>query len=307
MAFSGFKPPVKKVVLQNEGFVVELWPELGGAITRFDHKTGGGFRPLFRAAREQERYIAPDLSCWPLVPYSNRIMDGRFSCNGQAYQLDLNVEGHPHALHGFGWQRPWQVAEQSSTMCRLVLDHVPDGDWPFSCAAEQVVELHENGLSITSSTLNTGSVDMPVGVGVHPYVMRPAGTRIQANVDGVWLTDENVMPTQRINLPPEWDLRSGAMLDGVFMDNCFDGLSGSVRVLWPDQASLEICGSPNLSYLVVYNPPEENYVCVEPVSHMTDAVNRAAAGQSHTGHQILKAGEKAACRHDFLFHPAGLK
>ncbi len=46
-------------------------------------------------------------------------------------------------------------------------------------------------------------------------------------------------------------------------------------VQWPDGSSLAISGTENLNFLVVYNPPQENYVCVEPVSHMTGLLSIA--------------------------------
>jgi len=48
---------------------------------------------------------------------------------------------------------------------------------------------------------------------------------------------------------------------------------------------------PPLDFLVVYTPPARSFLCVEPVSHMTDAFNLAAAGRTDTGCRILAPGE----------------
>jgi aldose 1-epimerase len=42
---------------------------------------------------------------------------------------------------------------------------------------------------------------------------------------------------------------------------------------------------------VVYTPPGQSFFCAEPVSHITDAFNRAAAGQADTGMLTLAPGE----------------
>jgi aldose 1-epimerase len=42
---------------------------------------------------------------------------------------------------------------------------------------------------------------------------------------------------------------------------------------------------------VVYTPPGEAFFCVEPVSHITDAFNLAAAGRTDTGMLSLLPGE----------------
>jgi aldose 1-epimerase len=43
--------------------------------------------------------------------------------------------------------------------------------------------------------------------------------------------------------------------------------------------------------LVLYTPPAADFFCVEPVSHVTDAVNLAASGRTDTGLRVLAPGE----------------
>ena len=48
---------------------------------------------------------------------------------------------------------------------------------------------------------------------------------------------------------------------------------------------------PPLDFLVVYTPPGRPFFCVEPVSHVTDAFNLAAAERGDTGARALERGE----------------
>jgi len=57
------------------------------------------------------------------------------------------------------------------------------------------------------------------------------------------------------------------------------------------QAQLRLDASEPLRTLVVYTPPGQPFFCAEPVSHITDAFNRAAAGQADTGMLSLEPGE----------------
>ena len=52
---------------------------------------------------------AADLCYYPLVPFANRIRNGRFEHDGRTLHLEPNVRGHPHPLHGHGWRAEWQV------------------------------------------------------------------------------------------------------------------------------------------------------------------------------------------------------
>jgi aldose 1-epimerase len=46
---------------------------------------------------------------------------------------------------------------------------------------------------------------------------------------------------------------------------------------------------------VVFIPPGRDFLAVEPVTHMTDAFNRAAAGQADTGTRLLAPGRTFSC------------
>ena len=49
-------------------------------------------------------------------------------------------------------------------------------------------------------------------------------------------------------------------------------------------------GTP-LDFLVVFTPTGRPFCCAEPVSHVTDAFNLAAAGRADTGICTLSPGE----------------
>lgn len=298
--FHGFAAPTKRYVIQNTYYRAELWPELGGAVASFDYiQQRDAITPLFRPTPDQAHYMPTDLSCWPLLPYSNRIAFGRFALENQDFTLELNVANHPHALHGFGWQRPWDVLSHDTKHCVMGLSHVADSFWPFACQAEQSFVIEEDGLTISLALTNLSQQTMPCGLGQHPYIVRPRGTRLFAPVKGVWLTDDTVIPTHYGAVPPMWDLPNGCLLDDIFMDNCFDGLAGEARVVWPDGRTLAICGSAELNYLVVYNPPDADYVCVEPVSHLPNAVNQTVGALEKTGLTMLSPGKTVVATHRF--------
>ena len=55
-------------------------------------------------------------------------------------------------------------------------------------------------------------------------------------------------------------------------DNCFDGWHGAARIR-DEKISLQLTSS--LRYLVVYTPRDKDYFCVEPVSHVYNAIHMA--------------------------------
>jgi aldose 1-epimerase len=184
------------------------------------------------------------------------------------------------------------VTGRSATTLSLAYTHLPDA-WPFDYEAWQRFALGGAQLSIEIGLRNTGTEPMPAGIGLHPYFERDATTTLTAQVDGVWLGDAEVMPTEHAAPPPPaMDLGHGPRADDLVLDNCYTGWSHRAKLAWPERrASLAIAATPPLDYLVVYSPAARHVLCVEPVSHVIDAVNLAAQGVPDTGARNLAPGE----------------
>lgn len=61
--------------------------------------------------------VATDASCFPLVPFANRVSGNRFVWQGREYQLQPNVEWDAHYLHGDGWLGQWQCVRAAKIAC----------------------------------------------------------------------------------------------------------------------------------------------------------------------------------------------
>jgi len=232
-----------------------------------------------------------DSACFPLLPYSNRIRNGRLHFAGKSYQLPLNFGDHLHSIHGVGWQSLWHVKQCSDNQAILELSHDGAG-WPFPFDASQSFTLENSTLSHEIAITNRADVAAPAGLGMHPYFPRHGQAVLKAAADAVWLTDETCLPTERVACPGHWNLSAGVDIDGLLCDNQFEPWSRHAQILWPEKRMVvELAASKSLGRLVVYAPANEDFFCVEPVSHMTDAFNRAANGGDNTGTRILAPGE----------------
>ncbi len=280
--------------LRHGAFELEVCPGLGGALTAFRHRGRDLMRPAGPGFLAQGDPGAA--SSFPLVPFSNRIADRRFTFEGRVYELPANFPSEPHAIHGQGWQHAWTVAETSAG--RVVLDfaHRIAGT-PFDYRARQTLALGERGLEITLELTNAGTGPMPAGLGVHPYFVRTPGVTLKAHLDAVWLMDARKIPTQPAPLPAEWDFASAPRVGALSMDHCFGGWDGRALLQWPETGiTLELEAEPLFGRLVVYIPPDQDIFCVEPVSHVNDGFNLAARGVPDTGIRVLAAGETLSGR-----------
>jgi aldose 1-epimerase len=286
---------------------VRIAPELGGAITAFTASDTPILRPTPDAvlvARDVRR-----TACYPLIPYSNRIRNAHLRFAGRDYVLIRNFGTSPHAIHGVGWQRPWTVDEASAQHALLSLRHDARGDaagaWPWPFHATQAFHLAEAAradatvsavLVVTLTLANIGVESFPFGLGWHPFFPKTPATRLAFGADFVWRNDATQMPEERIRIPDKWRFDPSRALDAITLDNVFTGWRGAATV--SDSArelTTTLRADRACSFVVVYAPPGSDFVAVEPVTHETDAFNRAAAGASGTGMRILPPGAAFSC------------
>ena len=251
-----------------------------------------GAHDLLRPAAVRDEPLA--LGCFPLVPYSNRIRHGRFRFDGDEIRLPLNFGDHPHSIHGHGWQAPWQVTSRRPAGVELTYRHRADA-WPFDYEARQGIALSDRGLTLDLSVTNRAERRMPAGLGFHPYFAGAGAARLTAEVDGVWHTDHEVMPTEWTALPARWNLPAGIAVAGLAADNLFTNWRGAALIERPDLGlRLTLRAGAPFRHLVVYAPLGESFFCVEPVSHVTDALNAPSAADS--GLEVLAPGESLEAR-----------
>jgi len=273
-----------------------LAPGLGGAITRFTWRGRDVLRPS-----------APDLAdvrgtaCYPLVPYSNRIRDARLCFGGRSYTLARNFGDHPHAIHGVGWQRPWRIVARTEDHAALELVHDAADDagrraWPWAFRAVQSLDLRPGGLQVTLLIESRADEPFPFGLGWHPFFPKSARTSLRFAADSVWRNDATQIPVERTTVPPPWRFDTPRPLDDVVLDQVFNDWTGSVALVQPDGGiEVALAADRACGRLVVYAPAQRDFVALEPVTHETDAFNRAADGAVNTGMRILRPGEGFSC------------
>jgi aldose 1-epimerase len=266
--------------LESEGLVCAIEPQLGGCIAGLwlDRV------PVLRATHERPA-SARQSGSYPLVPFSNRIERATLQWQGTAHPLINNNAPEPHAIHGVGWERPWEVLDSDDSFAMLAYEHPADASWPFAFDSSQVLRLRGTTLELTLSLTNQSHEPAPVGLGWHPYFVKRAGSRIAFEATGRWEMGPDKLPT----------IRSASKgIDGdcgrLDVDHCFDGWSG-VATLHDDLLTTTI--RSNLRRVVVFTTPSRDTIAIEPVSHVNNAINLVAAGADADtlGLHTLQPGE----------------
>jgi aldose 1-epimerase len=260
----------------------DLRPDLGGCMAGL----WWGDVPVLRSTAGPALTSARLAGSYPLVPFSNRLAQAKLVWAGTSHPLVQNNATEPHAIHGVGWQRAWQVLDESDQFALLSYEHKADAAWPFAFDTSQAFRLSEGALELTLSMTNQSSTPAPAGLGWHPYFVKRANSHLQFAASGRWEMGADKLPTQR--LPSPGLDTSCTALD---VDHCFESWQGDA-VLADDLLRIRVASS--LKRLVVYTHPTRDYVAIEPVSHVNNAVNLMATGRftaDELGLRVLQPGE----------------
>lgn len=243
------------VDLRNGRMRARLVPGAGGRIASLAHDGYGDILvPMSDAPFEPEFW--PKAGAYPLIPFHNRIRDGRFSWDGDAYQLPLHPS-EPHALHGFSSKRTWTEENVRDASATLSLKHEGDAHWPWSLLAQQHIVLEPDALVLNLSVTNLGDRAMPAGLGWHPYFVK--ARQIEDDAELSWPIGEDLMPlghstSKRLNGPTRYLSRWRRVI--------FTLLNGTRIAMSSDRL---------LSHLVIHDVAAD-YSCVEPTSHLANAL-----------------------------------
>jgi aldose 1-epimerase len=230
-----------------------------------------------------------------LIPFPGRIGDGRYSFDGQRFQLECNDKEGPNAIHGFVRSLPWQVqdvhANKVTFEIRLDAETYAGRGYPFSLAISVMYDLGASGLTCMFIVKNVGQRAAPVGVGFHPYftvgtsvideaeVQLPGAAHVEFN--------ERLVPTGRVLsvTGTPWDYRRFREIGRQRFNHCYLQLerdtqgmaTASLRHTARDRA-IDITMDPAFSAVVVYTgdaiaDQPRAALAIEPMTCASDAFN----------------------------------
>ena len=164
-----------------------------------------------------------------LIPWPNRIQDGRYSFDGQDHQLPLDDVAEQDAIHGLVRWDAWIAAERADD--RVVMEHVlhPQPGYPFTLALSVEYRLSDDGLRVRTTATNRGGRPCPYGSGSHPY-LRLAEARVDSltlRVPGntVLQSDERGIPVGSIRVEgTDYDFRHPRTIGATVLDHAFTEL-----------------------------------------------------------------------------------
>lgn len=242
-----------------------------------------------------------------LVPWPNRLREGRYTWRGQELQLALSEPERSNAIHGLARWMPWTVVERGPAQCGLQLELPAQPSYPFQLLLEVAYRLDAAGLTATLAATNIGHEPCPYGVGAHPYIT--VGTALvdqavlQVPAERRLVVDERQIPVGSEGVAgTAFDFRQPRRIGNSVLDVAYGDLerdAGGVAraaLAAPQGQSVDIWVDASHPYLMVFTgdtlAPERQRrgLAIEP---MTCAPN---AFQSGDGLRTLDPSETFSVR-----------
>jgi aldose 1-epimerase len=219
-----------------------------------------------------------------LIPFPNRIRDGKYSCEEREYQLPVNKPREHNAIHGFIWKQPFKLLETllSESSALLQLKNEYHGDYigfPFPFTTELRLELHLAQLKISITVTNTGTTAMPLGIGWHPYFSfnkKADELSLQIPACNILETDKRMIPTGNRNVFEKFHRLQ--KIETTSFDTCFEFIESDKMFetkIFNSETNITISlWQENIfRYIQVYIPPDRNSIALEPMTCPADAFN----------------------------------
>jgi aldose 1-epimerase len=290
-----------RIALSAGTLRAEIAPALGGALAAFFDSAGDEPVHYLRPAAA-DAATPLQTACFPMVPFFSWLKGDRLVHGSRTIDLPPSGMGFIHALHGFGWTSAWQVEDASAD--RAVLGHRhAGGAWPWAYAARQTYELAADGLTIALDLTNEAAEPMPVGLGLHAYFADPAKLKLETGVTSMHLMSEEGVPhAADADAAAIYAMRAGGPLTRG-LNNIFEGWSRRALLRWPTHAVCIEAESP-YDFLCIYSPESEDFCCIEPITHTTNAFNAPVVPWGATGARVLEPGATFSARCRFVPLPA---
>jgi len=199
-------------------------------------EVGGGIREYEVGGRPALDPYPVDAICdgahgMVLVPWPNRLADGRYRFEGVDYQVALTEPEKANAIHGLLRWRSWRAAKRTPSSIVMSTRLHPMLGYPFTLDVSVTYQLGDDGLVVVTTATNSGTAPCPYGCGQHPYLSPGTGVidacTLQLQAGSRILTDDQrQLPTgtQPVAGTP-WDFSAGKVLGELRLDFPFTDLA----------------------------------------------------------------------------------
>jgi aldose 1-epimerase len=254
--------------------------EVGGGVREY---AVDGVPQLLGYAPDQ---MAPGSAGALLVPWPNRIRDGRYSFDGAEQQLALTDPKKHNASHGLLRWAPWRAVEVAPDAVTLEALVPPQPGYPHRLVVRTRYGVGPTGLRVDHEVTNAGPSDAPFGFGAHPYLYVDGSTvdALLLHLPGTTerlITDDRGLPIGREEVAGTgYDFTEPRRIGTTELDTAFAVPAGEVTLSTIDgRRGMTLWMDGAFRWVQVFTadalpaPRRRKAVAVEPMTCPPDAFN----------------------------------
>jgi aldose 1-epimerase len=198
-----------------------------------------------------------------LVPWPNRLRDGRYRWDGEEHQVPINEPAKGNAIHGLVRFLSWTCLLHTSTRVDLGCLLRPRPGYPFTLEVTMSYRISATGLTVVTTARNAGAEALPYAFGQHPYLSLGGGLIDDGTLEAPGATylptDDRGIPTGVSSVDgTAYDFRTARPLGSAEIDYAFTDLSRDssgkawVRLHHPDGAGTAVWVDESCPYVELF-------------------------------------------------------
>jgi aldose 1-epimerase len=221
-----------------------------------------------------------------LLPFPNRLKDGKYSYKGKTYQFPINDSDGNNALHGFDdfYKMELKDVQLKGENASVILHNSYNGQnpsYPFAFEFTVTYILGEdNSFECEIQIRNPNDFTIPIGFGWHPYfqigefaknlkLQLPACEKVEV--------DAGMIPTGKVLDYTKFS--ESKLLDDTSLDTCFklkEKKGNATICLVSEEHNVQLTywqEAKQFPYFQIYTPPTGKSVAIEPMTCNINAFN----------------------------------
>lgn len=281
------------ITLHHNTLLAQIAPNIGNTLFSLKYQNQ---EKLYFPYTLDEYQSSPKLAGNPFMhPWANRLEDKYITLGNGKHHFPKNTlnklyrDGNQLPLHGLLLKSDkWQTLEHTP-LKHVAHFHFSDAEelaiFPFEHTITIAHELTaENEIAISTTLHNLAPSEMPASFGFHPYFLlneKRENTTLKIPASSVLDTDEKQIPNDnKHNKNKQWQFDGNSI---VLNQNTFDHGFTDLQKNDNNETvfsinNTQIIFDSQYPFAQIYAPlhPEKPYVCIEPMTAATNALNRAS-------------------------------
>lgn len=210
-----------------------------------------------------------------LFPFANRVADGHYEFEGNAYFLNINQLEENNALHGLVYNKSFELIDQNTTKnsasvwLRYEETQHAKG-FPYTYTIDLKYTLTEDSIDLRVTITNTDTKIFPFTIGWHPYfssidlykskVHFRSSKKAAFDQRNITLGLDHIDPIKTFNI------------EDKKLDDCFVLDNHEISFETPSY-NLVLTSSEKDCFLQLYTPPHPNTIAIEPTTGISNSLN----------------------------------